>query len=550
MKRQIVFIYKNFNVYNLKKVFTYTRKYGLKGFVDRLCGKELNRSRISYTEYSNKHYCDSNMLSVQELVEKCMLPPGNQQISFGVVTDGLSVRQTIQQYTYVIFLYKDSVVDEKIFRKFSDCIQKENVDLIYSDEDLYTIEPNCKKYCYQTPCFKPDYSIDLLRSYNYVGHSCAVRASLAADIAEEMGQCIEEICSDEALYYEFILRCIEKKCTIFHIPEVLVHQNKITKESKRCSQERLRQVVQEHLERLQIKGAVLTLDCFRANRIKYLYDETPYVSIIIPNRDHIQDLKQCLNSFIEKSSYPYFEVIIAENNSVEKETFSFYSEITNQYENVRVVDWKYSFDYAQINNYAASFAKGQYLLFLNNDTEMINENCIEELLMFCQRDDVGIVGAQLLYADKTIQHAGIIVGLGGVADNLFIGELYNSGRHNARASMQQNFSAVTAACMMTPKEIFEKVGGFSKEFPIAFNDVDYCLKVRELGKLVVYNPQAVLYHYESKTRGKDIKFRQVRRFKKEIHNFRKKWKKFLTDGDCYYNKNLSLDRKDYSCRDD
>lgn len=274
-----------------------------------------------------------------------------------------------------------------------------------------------------------------------------------------------------------------------------------------------------------------------------IYETTgnPLVSVIIPNKDHTQDLDTCIRSLFEKSSYRNIEIIIVENNSEEAKTFSYYEEIQKKYENVKVVKWENEFNYAAINNFGVTFAKGDYYLFLNNDTEVINETAVSELLGCCMREDVGIVGAKLLYEDDTVQHAGIVLGFGGFAGHVFTGLDKDDYGYMVRPRINCNYSAVTAACMMVDRKAFEEVGGFREEFKVGLNDVDFCLKVRETGKLVVYNAHSLWHHYESKSRGYEDTPEKIRRFEGEIALFQKYWGDLLKKGDPYYNKNFPIE---------
>ena len=213
-----------------------------------------------------------------------------------------------------------------------------------------------------------------------------------------------------------------------------------------------------------------------------------------------------------------------------------------------MIEWKDEFNYSAINNFGVRHAKGEYLLFLNNDIEVINSDWLGEMLSNCQREEVGAVGAKLYYPDNTDQHAGVIVGIGGVAGSVFVGLKRGYTGYMHRASIQQNLSAVTAACMMVKKSVFEEVGGFEEELKVAFNDIDFCLKIREKGHLIVYDPYVELYHYESKTRGAEDTTEKIRRFQSEIEYMRSHWSSILKNGDPAYNPNLSLKKWDYSLR--
>ena len=278
-------------------------------------------------------------------------------------------------------------------------------------------------------------------------------------------------------------------------------------------------------------------------------ENNPLVSVLIPNKDHRADLDLCIRSILSKATYKNLEFVIIENNSTEKETFAYYQEIQRELPNVRVVIWDGKFNYSAINNFGASHATGEYLLFLNNDTELIEPRLFEEMLGFCQRTDVGAVGARLLYQDDTIQHAGVVVGFGGIAGHTFIGLHQAENSYFHRAMCGQDYSAVTAACMMTKASVFNQIGGFSEELAVAFNDIDYCMKVRKAGFLVVYAPYALMYHYESKSRGLEDTPEKVARFNREIGIFARRWPDILAQGDPYYNPNLTLRKSNFALRD-
>lgn len=252
---------------------------------------------------------------------------------------------------------------------------------------------------------------------------------------------------------------------------------------------------------------------------------------------------------LTEGTYKNLEFVIVENNSTEQATWDYYEKIQKEFPNVHVVRWEREFNYSAINNFGVQHAKGEYLLFMNNDIELIAKNFVEEMLGFVQREDVGIAGARLLYEDDTIQHAGVVIGFGGIAGHTFIGLHKSENSYFNRAMCAQDYSAVTAACMMSKRSVFDAVGGFTEELAVAFNDIDYCMKVRKLGKLVVYAPYAVLHHYESKSRGLEDTPEKVERFNREIATFAKRWPEILRDGDPYYNPNLTLRKSNFALRD-
>ena len=263
------------------------------------------------------------------------------------------------------------------------------------------------------------------------------------------------------------------------------------------------------------------------------------------------DLSRCIDSILKESTYDNYEIIIIENNSVTEEIESYYESL-EKYDNIRVVRYEGDFNYSRINNFGASFATGEYLVLLNNDTQVISINWMEELLMYAQREDVGAVGAKLYYGDKTIQHAGIVIGLGAhrTAGHTHYRVAQTNLGYMGRLCYAQDVTAVTGACLMVKKALFDQLKGLDEEFAIALNDVDFCLRLRELGYLNVWNPYCELYHFESVSRGLDDQGEKAKRYNEESERFREKWKVQLEKGDPYYNPNFSLDRSDYALRID
>lgn len=419
-------------------------------------------------------------------------------------------------------------------------------DVIYSDEDKLDMDGGALF----DPHFKPDFNPDLLTSVNYICHLFVVNS----DLAREVGGFREEF--DGAQDYDFIFRCTEKARKIKHIPKVLYHwrchqdSTASNPESKMYAFEAGARAIMAHYERVGIKAEKVEKGVdYGIYHTRFVIDGEPLVSVVIPNKDHTQDLDLCVRTLMTRGTYKNLEFIVVENNSTEQETFDYYERIQKEFSNVKVVTWKEGFNFSAINNFGVAFAKGEYLLFLNNDTEIIEPDCIQEMLGFCQRDDVGAVGARLLYQDDTIQHAGVVVGFGGIAGHTFIGLHKAENSYFHRAMCAQDYSAVTAACVMTKRSVFDAVGGFTEELAVAFNDIDFCMKVRALGKLVVYNPYALLYHYESKSRGLEDTPEKVARFNKEIAVFARRWPEILRDGDPYYNPNLTLRKSNFALRD-
>lgn len=417
-------------------------------------------------------------------------------------------------------------------------------DMVYTDEDKVLKDLSE----YYAPHFKPDFSIDLLRSNNYITHFTLIKKSLVDEIGGF------DATFDGAQDYDFILRCIEHAEKIIHVPKVLYHwrmhegSTAANQESKRYAFEAGAKAVQAHLDRVGVPAVVESTENLGFYRVKYKVKGNPLVSIIIPNKDNVDSLDLCLKS-IQKSTYKNYEVIVVENNSIEAETFDYYKQLSG---NIQVVTWESNgvFNYSAINNYGARFAKGEFLVLLNNDIEILTTDWLEEMISTCQRKEVGIVGARLFYPDDSIQHAGIVVGIGGhargIASNMFTGLRKVKDGYLHKSVIQLNYSAVTAACLMVKRNVFDQVHGLTEELAVAFNDVDFCLKVREQDYLVCYNPYIVAYHYESKSRGSEDSKEKQQRFHSEIDYMRGRWNEILRKGDPYYNINLSRVKNDYS----
>ncbi|MCI9270881.1 MAG: glycosyltransferase family 2 protein [Dorea sp.] len=437
--------------------------------------------------------------------------------------------------------HDDLLTPDALFEVVKAVNEQGRPEALYSDEDKVTTDLSE----HFQPHMKPDFNKDLLRSNNYITHFFVASKNLADRVGGF------DAAYNGAQDYDFILRCTEQAEGIVHIPRILYHwrvhkaSTADNPASKMYAFDAGKRAIEAHLKRCMEPGTVSHTKDLGFYKVKYPVKGSPLVSIIIPNKDESETLAQCLES-IERSSYQNYEIIIVENNSEKEETFAYYEKI--QSDRIRIVFWPDEFNYSAINNFGASEAKGDYLLLLNNDVQVITEDWLEGLLSNCQREDVGIVGAKLFYPDDTIQHAGIVIGIGGVAGAVFTGlpGVYSGYLH--KASIQQNLSAVTAACMMVKRSVYEELGGLEEKLKVAFNDVDFCLKARDKGYLVVYNPEVKLYHYESKSRGTEDSKEKIRRFQNEIEYMRSHWLKLLKEGDPMYNPNLTLTKWDYSLK--
>lgn len=431
---------------------------------------------------------------------------------------------------------------------FEIAIKLENdsdIDFIYTDEDKVTTDLS-KHF---QPHFKPDFNLDLLRSNNYICHFFAVNRH----IVKQIGLLREEY--DGAQDYDYILRCTEVSKKIAHIPRILYHwrvhpsSTADNPSSKLYAYEAGLHALEEHLKRTSTVGVVSMRSDYGFYDIEYPVNNTPLVSIIIPNKDQSDTLQKCIYSILNKSTYNSYEIIVIENNSTEDKTFITYRELAKQ--GITIIKYpNKAFNYSAINNFGVKHAHGEYILLLNNDIEVITPDFIEKMLGNCQRNEVGIVGAKLYYPDNTIQHAGVIIGIGGVAGHAFLGlPRYKSG-YLHKASLQMNLSAVTAACLMIKRAIYDEIGGFEESLSVAFNDIDLCLRVRKEGYLIVYNPHVEMYHYESKSRGSEDSPEKIKRFNSEIDYMKSRWKYFLDNGDPFYNPNLTLSSWNYALRAD
>ena len=437
--------------------------------------------------------------------------------------------------------HDDTLEPNALYEVAGKICEDDRVDVVYTDEDKI----NSKGTKHLTPNMKPDFNLDLLRSNNYICHLFVVRRILM----EKIGGFRKEF--DGAQDYDFILRCTEEAEKIAHVHKVLYHWRTHEKstsdnpESKIYAFHAGRRAVEAHLQRLGIQAEVEETCDLGYYRVKYPVTGSPMVSILIPNKDQLQTLKKCLKSIWEKTEYTNYEILIIENNSTEKETFEFYKKIDGRH-HVRVLYWDKEFNYSAINNFGAAQAKGEYLLLLNNDTEVITKGWMKELLSHCQRPEVGMVGAKLYFPDNTIQSAGTIIGMGGMADHAFVNMDRKKSGYMHRASIQVDMSGVTAACAMVKRSVYEEVHGLEENLTVAFNDVDLGLKIVTAGYLIVFDPYAELYHYESKSRG--VNDEKKERHAREVKYTQEKWADFLAAGDPCYNQNLTLAKHNFSLR--
>lgn len=436
---------------------------------------------------------------------------------------------------YLVFASAPLMLAPNALAAFAHAVKTHpQADLLYADGDWLDQRGRRTR-----PWFKPAFAVDSLRAQNYIAPLFAVRKAFG----DSLGWF--DPSAGSAWAEDFIWRAVERAREVVHIPFILYHQT--GERSVRPEDER--RALDAHLRRVNCPAEITPGPAPYTFHLRYALREQPLVSILIPNHDFAGELRRCVDSILTKSTYPRFEVVILENNSRESETFRLYEQLQARDLRVRVVEYHHTpFNYAEINNFGAQQARGDVLLFLNNDTEVLTPDWLERMLEYAQRPEVGAVGAKLYYPDNRIQHVGVIVGLLGTASHLFVNYARDYAGYYSNALLPQNFSAVTAACLMVRADVFNQVGGFEPGYRLAYNDIDLCLKIRAQGYLVAWTPYAELYHHESLTRGYDSNTIMLARLQQERETFTRRWHALLEAGDPYYNPNLALDRGYYSLR--
>lgn len=453
---------------------------------------------------------------------------------------------------YIGLFDHDDILHPSALYEYLKVINEQDADYIYCDETTFKSGDINKML---TMHFKPDYAIDNLRANNYICHFSVFKKTLLE------GDELFRTAFDGSQDHDMILRLTDKAQNIVHVPRLLYywrcHEASVASniEAKPYAINAAKEAVADHLRRHGYDHFKITSTrAFETIfKIRYEIIGTPKISIIIPNKDHVEDLRRCIGSILEKSTYDNYEIIVVENNSTREETFAYYRQISEN-DKITVVTYKpaegETFNYSKVNNYGVAMSTGEYILLLNNDTEVITVNWLEELLMYAQRNDVACVGAKLYYPNKTIQHAGVVIGLGAhrtAGHSHYMQHRDNLG-YMGRLCYTQDVSAVTGACLLVKRKCYDEVGGLGEDFAISFNDVDFCLKLRDKGYLNVFTPFAELFHYESASRGSDMQGDNAERYNKESEYFRKKWADVLKQGDPYYNPNFSLDRSDFALK--
>jgi|GEM_PF-1358813 len=418
----------------------------------------------------------------------------------------------------------------EICRMLNSKTESKEFDIIYTDEDFIS-EDGLQRLM---PSFKPDFSPDTFRSYNYMNNFLLFRKKYFEKIGGFQTR------FDKAYIYDLILKAIEKRRKIYHLPKICYHNRYLNSAISPMNNEinsQFKVALEEHLQRMTLEGMVEDGLIPNSFRVRYKIMDNPKISIIIPNRDHADALRGCIHSIIGKSGYSNYEILIIENNSGEDEIFRYYEEL-KQNERIKVLKYDKSFNYSAINNFAVNYAQGEFLLFMNNDVEVINEEWMDSMQELAARKDVGAVGAKLFYPNGTIQCAGIIIGIKEVAGHLHRHKEKSYNGYLNSLKLTRNVAAVSGACMMVRKEVFNSVGGFDENIQYNFGDVDFCLKLLEKGYRNVFTPFAELVHFEKATRESIEPGGMIA---KEKTIFQRKWSHFIQRGDPFFNPNIPLD---------
>ncbi len=477
---------------------------------------------------------------------------------------------------YIGLFDQDDILHPSVLFEYVKAINEQGAEYLYCDETTFKGNDINKML---TMHFKPDYALDNLRANNYICHFSVFSRKLLE------GTELFRTDFDGAQDHDMILRLTDRAKKIVHVPRLMYywrsHEGSTAAgiEAKPYAIEAAKGAIADHLQKHGMRHFQITSTraCATIFRIRYQILGNPRISIIIANKDHAEDLRRCIASLRSRSTWSNYEIIIVENNSSTREIKDYYTSLLgysfeeaakkaetssgaaghacggvlpSEDGKITIVIFEGKFNYSAVNNLGAAYASGHYVLLLNNDTEVITANWMEELLMYAQREDVGAVGAKLYYGDRTIQHAGVVIGLGAhrtAGHTHYRIPVQNLG-YMGRLCYTQNVTAVTGACLMVKKSLYEQLGGLDESFEVSLNDVDFCLRLRKKGLLNVWTPFAELYHYESISRGPDVDGENAERYNRESAAFREKWKEELEKGDPYYNPNFSLDRSDYALK--
>lgn len=553
--RKLKKLLKAVNFKNMKSILRYIKKNGFKGLYTT-CVNHLRFGKTVVDEYAtwiannepNQEGLDKQReyISCQDLKFSLILPKNCKEEliksieeqtynKFEIIRiEDIKETKDVQEISsdYTVFCMGDITFAPFALYEMVKSIEYRDIIMLYSDNDKIIDNKRCK------PHFKPGFARDTLISQNYIGNFLVVKTEFLKvhpDILVE---------HKKQFIYDIAFKVSEKTRKIEHIQKILYHEMYEEEDaSLPINIEDEKNIISEHLKRMGIKIKNIEDGRFKGQyHVNYQIDGNPKVSIVIPNMDHIEDLSKCIDSILN-SSYSNYEIVVVENNSRNSETFEYYKKISDNHKNIKIAKFNIQyFNYSSIVNFGVENSSGEYIILLNNDIEIISKDWIEQMLMYTQRPDVGICGAKLYFPDRTIQHAGVTLGTRGLAGHRFREMAENEYNYRDYINIVQDLSAVTAACFMVRRQLYIDLLGFDEKLAVAFNDVDFCLKVRTAKYLIVYNPFVEAYHYESKSRGEDTQTpEKQKRFAKEYELFVKRWSKKIAQGDPYYNRNYRLD---------
>ncbi len=495
-------------------------------------------------KYTNFEVCLADDCSTKEHVKKVLEEYKKKDSRIKVVyreknghiSEATNSALSICKGEFVGLVDNDDILNEYALYEVVQALnENKNLDMIYTDEDKMDIEGNRSG-----PHFKPDYSPDTLLSHNYICHFTVLRKS----IIDKIGGFRKGY--EGAQDYDLFLRFTEETTPdkIHHISKILYHWRMIPGSTATDISNKNYAVIagkkslEDALKRRKILGDV-NVTSNNYYTIDYKYSKEPSISIIIPTKNHYDDLKKCVDSILEKTNYKNYEIIIVDNNSDEEKTLNLLKAYENDNKNVKIIKADCEFNFSKINNIAVQKSSGEYILLLNNDTEIISSDWLHIMVGYAMQEHIGAVGAKLYYKNKTVQHAGVILDGDNIATHISSGEYYDNPGINGRLVVPYNYNAVTAACLMVKKDKYLLVHGLDEKLKVAYNDVDFCLKLREKGFYNICVPQVELFHYESKSRGLDNTTEKYKRFVSEIDYMKKRWNKKLKN-DEYYNINYSM----------
>ncbi len=558
-KRQSETVFRAHHVVSILVPLYNTRESFLREMIESVTGQTYGGWQLCLADGSDEEHPEVGRIVKEYMDRDADANGGESRIVYRKIkNEGISGNTnacfSMAEGDYIGLCDHDDVLHPSVLFHYMKAIEETGADFLYCDEATFQGESINRMV---TLHFKPDFAIDNLCANNYICHFSVFTKALA----QETGYFRPEF--DGAQDHDMILRLTDRAKKIVHVPHIFYYwrshalSTAADINAKSYAIEAARGAVASYLTSkgfrdFEIESTKAFATIFR---IRYALKERPKISILIPSSDHVADLRRCIDSILTRSSYENYEILVIENNSREEETEAYYREL-EAVPFVRILRFcpekgQEAFNFSRLVNFGAEHAEGKMLLLLNNDTEVITRSWMEELLMFVQREDVGAAGAKLYYEDYTIQHAGVVLGLGAhrTAGHSHYGLSRDNLGYMGRLMYAQDVSAVTAACLMVSREDYQAVGGFDESFAVALNDVDFCLKLRELGRLNVFTPFAELFHYESRSRGNDVDGSEpslAERYNREAERFREKWKAVLEAGDPYFNPNFSLDYSNFT----